>query len=200
MQKDKRDFLFRHIPVEKRYSIKYDNEALYSTTDQITANKIAKEILKYVPKDSIVTDATACVGGSALALSNCFKTVYAIEIDTERFKLLEDNIKLLECKNVICVNANALNYCLDIYQDMIFLDPPWGGPEYKKVTSLDLFISEIPFSDVCISFSKVCKYIVIKVPINFNQKSFIENTNNHLKLLYKNEKLRKMHLLIFSVI
>jgi predicted RNA methylase len=199
-QKDKRDFLFRYISIDKRYHIKYDNEALYSTTDQVTANKISKEILKFASKDSVITDATACIGGSALALSKCFKKVYAIELDKNRYELLVHNMNLLDCNNVICINNNALLQCSMTDQDIIFLDPPWGGPEYKKEHSLDLFISNIPFYEVCITFSKLCNFIVIKVPINFNQKSFIENTNQYLKLLYKNEKLRKMHLLIFSTI
>jgi|GEM_PF-2548422 len=200
MQKDKRDFLFRYVPVDQRYAIRYDDEALYSTTDQVTANKIAKEILRFVSKDSIVTDATACIGGSALALSKCFKIVYAIELDKDRYELLNYNMKLLKCTNVICINNDALKQCEILRQDIIFLDPPWGGPEYKKETSIDLFISNIPFYEICITLSKVCKFIVIKVPVNFNQKSFIEKTNSYLKLIYKNEKLRKMHLLIFNVV
>jgi len=198
MTSDKRDFLFRYVPPKVRCYIKYDDESLYSTTDQVTANKIAKELLKYTSKDSIITDATACIGGSAVSLSKIFKQVNAIEIDEERFKLLKHNIEILQCNNVNCINSNSIEECKKIYQDVIFLDPPWGGPEYKKSDNIDLFMSNIPFTDVCNLLSDYCKFIVIKVPINFNEEKFIENTKNKLELVYKNTNLRKMHLLIFS--
>ena len=36
---DKRDFLFRNTPLDKRALLLLDTEALYSVTDQYTANK-----------------------------------------------------------------------------------------------------------------------------------------------------------------
>jgi predicted RNA methylase len=200
MNKDKRDFLFRHVPLDIRYKILIDEEAIYSTTDQVTANKISREIIRFVNKESIITDATACIGGSSYSFSKYFDNINAIEIDENRFNYLQNNIKLLECENVNCIHGDALEECLKLNQDVIFIDPPWGGPEYKKKNIVDLYLSDLPFSEVCKKLSQVCKYIIIKVPINFNETDFINNTKKELKLIYKNISLRKMHLLIFTTI
>lgn len=200
MNKNKRDFLFRHVPENIRNRILIDDEGIYSTTDQVTANKITKEISKFIPRESIITDATACIGGSTYSFSKFFNKVNAIEIHDTRYEYLVKNIELLQCNNVNCIKGNAMEECLKLKQDIIFIDPPWGGPEYKKLPSVDLFISSIPFHEACILLSTVSKYIVIKVPINFNEETFMKNVRQKLKLIYKNTNLRKMHLLILYTI
>lgn len=200
MNKNKKDFLFRFVPIDIRNQLLIDDEGMYSTTDQVTANKITKEISKFVNKEAIITDATACIGGSSYSFSKYFNKVYAIEINDIRYDYLYKNIKLLDCDNVVCIKGDALIECLKLKQDIIFIDPPWGGPEYKKLSSVDLFISSFPLYKVCNDFVSVCKYIVIKVPMNFNEENFINNIKNNFKLIYKNTHLRKMHLLILSTI
>ena len=110
--KDKRDFLFRHIPYDIRYKILIDIEANYSTTDQVTATKISREILKFISKDSIITDATSCIGGSTYSFSKNFSKVNAIELDDSRYDYLCKNMELLECKNVNCIKGDAIIECL----------------------------------------------------------------------------------------
>jgi 16S rRNA G966 N2-methylase RsmD len=198
---DKRGFLFRYISLEKRLLLLLDNEALYSVTDQHTANKISKYIHKHLPNVKTITDGTACIGGNTYSFSRYFENVYAIEIDPTRFSYLQHNLRILEINNnTIIFNDNVLNICRYLHQDMIFLDPPWGGPNYKSITHMDLYLSNIELSDVCKMLSPYTKYISIKVPTNFNIESFNIKTRNHLTLLYRNIDLRKMNLLIYMVI
>ncbi len=196
---EKRDFLFKFVPPNVRSKLILDEEALYSTTDQLTADKIAKDVLKYVSSDSVITDATACIGGSAFAFSQYFNKVNAIEIDPIRFKYLVSNINLLEVKNIECIYGDAIEECLKIKHDVIFIDPPWGGPEYKKHKLIHLYLSNIPLSDVCKSFKVVCDFIVIKVPKNFDEETFIKDTDEFMNIIYKNTNLRKMNLLILKI-
>uniref|UniRef100_A0A6C0CTX7 Trimethylguanosine synthase n=1 Tax=viral metagenome TaxID=1070528 RepID=A0A6C0CTX7_9ZZZZ len=197
---DKKDFLFRFISIEKRRQLKLDDEAFYSVTDQYTADRISKDILRVIPDLQIITDATACIGGNTYSFSKYFHKVNAIEVDFLRYQYLQHNIKVLETSNVDIYLSDLLIACHRLYQDLIFIDPPWGGPEYKSKEVVDLFISEVELSEVCEHIKDTSKYIALKVPTNFNEKQFVEKTHSFMKLIYKNTELRKMHLLIFQLL
>ena len=198
----KRDFLFRFVQPNIRNQIKMDDEALYSTTDQLTADRISKDLLKFIPNTSTVTDATACVGGTAYSFSQFFNTVNAIEIDTKRYTLLIHNLNILLKEsgknNINYYNNNALEVCTQLKQNAIFIDPPWGGPDYKQIEKLSLFLSDIELSIVCKNLYMYTDYLVLKVPTNFDEEAFIANTHSYMNLVHKNTSLRKMYLLIFS--
>jgi 16S rRNA G966 N2-methylase RsmD len=196
---EKRDFLFRFVDATKRACIQLDEEALYSTTDQLTAEKITKDILKYVSADASVTDATACVGGNTFSFAQSFHKVYAIEKDENRHKMLESNMAVLEVSNVTCIHGDALEICHRLQQDVIFLDPPWGGPEYKQKAHIDLYLSDIALYTVCEKLASCTSYFALKVPTNFHESKFIAETSHFLQLRHRNTHLRKMNLLIFQV-
>jgi len=196
---EKRDFLFRFVDAAKRACIQLDEEALYSTTDQLTAEKITKDILKFVPAHAIITDATACVGGNTFSFSQAFQTVYAVEKDDTRCKMLEKNMDVLCASNVTCISGDALEVCPSLHQDVIFLDPPWGGPEYKQKPHIDLYLSDVALHSVCEKLAMYTSYFALKVPTNFHESKFIFDTAHFLELKHRNNHLRKMNLLIFEV-
>lgn len=196
---EKINFLFKMVPDDIRNKLLLDKEALYSTTDQVTANKIAKEVANYISRDSIITDATACIGGSTLAFSEIFRQVNAIEFDQTRFEYLQENVATLGLTNVRCIYGDALKECLDLEQDAIFLDCPWGGPKYKEEKQVMLYLSDIPLYDIVKQLKHKAAIFILKIPMNFDEETFIENTKNDFKIETK-IKLRKMNLLIISII
>lgn len=214
---EKKDFLFRFVQTDIRKQLKLDEEALFSTTDQVTADKITKDILRFVPRKSTITDATACIGGSAYSFVQNFSNVIAIEYDKKRYEYLQHNMSILpiyntSLSNVInseqlnmsynniieCRNGDAIIECTKQFQEAIFIDPPWGGPEYKMLQSVQLYLSGLPLSEVCRKITSYTNYIILKVPVNFDEDSFILETYTFMEQVYKNSQLRKMHLLIFK--
>jgi 16S rRNA G966 N2-methylase RsmD len=238
MTTEKKDFLFRFVNPDIRKKIKLDEEALYSTTDQVTADKITRDILNYIPKSSTITDATACIGGSAYSFAQQFSNVIAIENNKERYELLKHNMNILRSQqlllhtnthnqntahnphihcniynklqqyafmqmkmnNVECRHGDALIECQKQFQDAIFIDPPWGGPEYKTLDKVQLYLSGLPLHQVCKNIYKYTDYIIIKVPVNFDEVQFINDTQTFMELQRKNSQLRKMKILIFQTI
>jgi len=213
MGSEKKDFLFRFVQPEVRKLIQLDNEALFSTTDQVTADKITRDILRFVSKEGTITDATACIGGSAYSFIQVYKNVIAIEYDKTRFEYLQHNMNILlnsttdstviantKDNTIACRQGDALIECIKQLQDAIFIDPPWGGPEYKMLSSVDLHLSGFPLHELCRRIYTTTHYIILKVPVNFGEESFIKNTKLFMQLIHKNAQLRKMHLLIFKVI
>jgi|APGre2960657373_1045057.scaffolds.fasta_scaffold00229_5 hypothetical protein len=198
---DKKDFLFKYVEPAIRAKIKMDGEAMFSVTDQYTADKISLEIRKRIP-DTVtsITDATACVGGNTMSFAKNFAKVAAIELDIMRYSYLKFNITLLGLANVIAYHGNALEVCetLDAC-DVLFLDPPWGGPLYKSKDKLMLFLSEQPLWDVCRKLASKCKYLAIKVPLNFDLVAFNEHVASFMERIPSPTKFRKIQLLLYKI-
>lgn len=194
---DKRDFYFRHVPIEIRTKIALDHEASYSVTDQVTADKITRDLRMFVPADAVVTDGTACIGGNTYSFAKYFDRVNAIEIDRTRYSCLLNNMRVLGLQNVACKCADICDEYTRRYQDVIFLDPPWGGPDYKNTSNIRLYLSNRELHDICIDMSLYSKYIALKVPVNFNIERFDKSVTGALERIHYNTTLRKMHLAIY---
>ena len=195
---DKRDFYFRHVPADVRARLVLDHEASYSVTDQITADKITKDIRMFVPHTATITDGTACVGGNTYSFAKTFDHVNAIEIDPIRYSYLLNNMSVLGTSNVQCIRGDAYKECRKTHQDVVFLDPPWGGPDYKNTTNIRLYLSNRELSDVCKDISLYCMYIALKVPVNFRVDVFDNAVKDVLERVHYNTGLRKMHLVIYK--
>lgn len=195
---DKRDFLFRFIPLEKRKGLLLDEEAFYSVTDQYTADKISKDILKHLPNIKTITDGTACVGGNTYSFSKFFEQVHAVEVDPLRCSYLQKNLDVLEVTNTDVHLGSILEIGPVLQQDMLFLDPPWGGPNYKSKKKIDLYLSDMELSHVCTLLAPYSRYLALKVPTNFHIDSFQQKTQDILRMVHKNTDLRKMQLLVYE--
>ena len=195
---DKRDFLFPQTSKQIRKQIQLDDVALYSVTDMRTADEISDYISQLDGLNRpnlIITDATACAGGNTSSFSRKFNRVHAIEINEIRYKMLVNNLKLLECNNVDCYHDNYLNLLSKLSQDAVFIDPPWGGPSYKDQDQVELFLGEIPLDQICESLKQRTKYVVIKAPPNLNYDKFKANISGNLQVLHQ---FRKMLLIVID--
>lgn len=169
-------------------NLNYDTEGLYSITHPLDANKISETILKYSNKSSSIIDLTAGCGGNLISFGKYFDIVFGLEIDENRFKILLKNINCYNY-NIKIKNDNCINY-LDKNFDIYFIDPPWGGPEYKSNNNLKLYLSNIELKDILSKILKK-KIVVLKLPYNYNYQYIINNyvileeqTYNNIKILY----------------
>lgn len=174
-----------------------DYEASYSITDQVTADKITRDVLMFIPPTAVITDGTACVGGNTYSFAKTFREVNAVELDPKRHSYLQKNMAVLGLKNVRCIHGDAYEECRKQHQNMIFLDPPWGGPDYKQQSNLQLYLSNRELSEICCDLSLYCEYIALKVPVNFSTEAFETNVRGVLERVHYNTNLRKMYLMIY---
>jgi 16S rRNA G966 N2-methylase RsmD len=127
------------------------------------------------------------VGGNTIAFAKYFKHVNAIELNPKRKEMLDSNIKLVGLKNVDTYQGYAQDYIYNLKQDVIFFDPPWGGLDYRKETSMDITIDgpngQEPFNNVAESTFGHCKYCVIKLPNNYNIEK-LKKTMTKFKLVH----------------
>ena len=134
---------------------------------KVITNLISKQ---FNSTDITITDAMACIGGDTLTFSQTFKNVNAVEMDLERYNYLVHNMEVFECKNITFYNKNYLEIFKELKQDVIYLDPPWGGPEYKNKKIIKIKLGETRLEELCddIIQNKLCKLLVLKLPFNYD--------------------------------
>lgn len=180
------DMQYKHILM--------DDVSKYSITLPDKANMISEIIKKnyqlIFPNDNldelIITDAMACIGGNTLSFSTNFKNVIANELNTTRFQYLVHNMKQYEKTNILFYNDNYLNLINKLDQNIVFIDPPWGGPIYKSQYKMDIMIQkdikeeeenqikEIRLDEMIddIFLNPTTKMIIYKLPVNHNIENF----------------------------
>jgi len=152
-----------------------DEVGKYSISKPEKANLIVDIIYKIMgTTDITITDGTACIGGDTLAFSNKFKLVNSIEMDKTRYEYLKHNMAIFGRTNISFYNDSYLNLFKTIKQDVIYLDPPWGGPDYKTKKYVKLTLGDVPLEAICkeIIDYKLSKLIVLKLPFNYDLRDF----------------------------
>lgn len=173
--RSKRDYLFKDLG-DLREDIHVDEVALYSVSPFWMADKISKLMLAMAGPDAVVTDGTACVGGNVINFARYFKAVNAVELSAQRARMLQHNVKVTGFSAKVTVrNDDYVRICTSLVQDVVFMDPPWGGPDYKSVPGalLDLFLGPHRFADVCLKVWPHTHYLALKLPVNFNLDGFV---------------------------
>jgi len=148
-----------------------DEVGKYSISLPDKSKIITNLISKYMnTTDIVITDAMSCIGGDTLTFANTFKSVNAIEMDKLRFEYLKHNMNLFNVSNIEYYNDDYLNIYHKLKQDVIYIDPPWGGPEYKTKKSIKIKIGNKKLEEICddIIQSKLCKLLVLKLPYNYD--------------------------------
>ncbi|ARF11834.1 putative RNA methylase [Klosneuvirus KNV1] len=186
-----------------------DDDSVHYISVREYAEKISKIIKTHMEElgidqdEIIVTDVTAGVGGDTISFAKSFNYVHAIEIDNTRVEYLKNNIAVYNCNNVTVYNNNCLNIVpLIENHNVIFIDPPWGGVDYKKYTDLRLSIDTEPIENICLKWmdplflKTIPKIIVFKLPKNYDIAHFYKTMKD--KRLYYYD-LKKMIILVIVI-
>lgn len=152
--------------------LKMTPEGLYSITRRRDGEKMIgflQSRIPDIPKLSI-TDATACVGGDTLLFSLHFKKVDSIEWKRDNVTVLLNNIDVFRAANVTIYEGDSTKL-FNWKTDVLYIDPPWGGPNYYRIHQLDLFIGsqriDVWIEDVLKREIRP-KYVILKLPNNYN--------------------------------
>lgn len=174
-----------------KYSVtkKYERYQIKS----IMINMI-KTLLKKDTRTLTITDGTAGTGSDIVNFSSFFKEVNGVEINKEMFKILEKNIKDNKVYNVNLINSDYTNIWTLLKQDIIYLDPPWGGPDYKNNKYTYLFISSIPIETFISELLKSNENLLVflKAPLNVNLTYYKKYAN-----IYKSNGTDSFYLFLY---
>ena len=190
----------------KKEGIDYDkliitDEGKYSITRQKDGERLLEIIKKEIKttKDKIITDLTGCVGGDTILFGLNFKKVYSIEYNDINYKALENNVKnVYNLENVKLYHGDSTK----IYNwktDVLYLDPPWGGNDYKEKDRIDLYLGNIRVDIFIIEIlerENRPKYIFIKLPRNYNFSRLYKLKNMYKKI--KNYTIRGYNIIFIK--
>lgn len=195
--------LFPYLEDKEKVSrIQIDEDSIYYISLREFADFVSNKIIEYLPlfdfkKENIfITDSTAGVGGNTISFAKNFKHVTAIEIEKRRSEYLKNNLAVYSLDNVTIINDDCLNVMRKIEcQDVIFVDPPWGGKDYKKSKSLRLKISDKGLEDICNELfdenimTCIPKILVLKLPKNYDIEYFYRTLTKKNIYCYETEKM-----------
>lgn len=179
-------------PKNNNYNLlNYDEEGLWSITHPKDADIISKTILNFTNKKHKIIDLTAGCGGNLLSFGKYFDNVTGIENNKNRYNILKSNISCYDY-NINIINDDCFKYLNNNY-DIFFIDPPWGGPEYKTNDNLKLYLSKYELKEI-IELIPKGKLITIKIPYNYNYDYITKdykilethNFNNIVILYFRN--------------
>jgi hypothetical protein len=163
---------------------------IYTTPKQ--AEQINIILSKYInTKECTITDATACIGGNSILFLRDFKFVNAVEKNIDIYDTLIKNLKSFNNKHVYNCSYNTIKFMLK--QNVIFIDPPWGGTCYKTKKKIKLYIDDIDIIDIINELYHFADIICLKIPNNFDISCIsvdfwsnkIHNITKHRKCIYK---------------
>ncbi|NWY99422.1 TGS1 synthase, partial [Loxia curvirostra] len=118
--------------------IKLDREGWFSVTPEKIAEHIAVRVSQSFNCD-IIVDAFCGVGGNAIQFALTSKRVIAIDIDPEKLRLARHNAEVYgvaEHIDFLCGDFMVL--AAGLRADVVFLSPPWGGPDYATAEIFDI--------------------------------------------------------------
>ncbi|MCD9643623.1 hypothetical protein HAX54_031238 [Datura stramonium] len=114
--------------------IKMDEEGWFS----VTPEAIAKHHALRCGSGSIVDFFTG-VGGNSIQFAKRSKHVIAIDIDPKRIDLAQYNAAIYGVRDQIdFIRGDSFVLAPTLKADVVFMSPPWGGPDYLKERTFDM--------------------------------------------------------------
>ncbi|MGH0135973.1 UNVERIFIED_CONTAM: hypothetical protein FKN15_025240 [Acipenser sinensis] len=132
--------------------IKLDHEGWFSVTPEKIAKHIAVRAQESFHCDVII-DAFCGVGGNSIQFALAGKKVIAIDIDPVRIALAQNNAEVYGVSGQIeFIQGDFMLLASGLKADVVFLSPPWGGPDYlsAEVFNIKTMVSPdgYPFSNL----------------------------------------------------
>eukprot|EP00062_Callorhinchus_milii_P006804 gi/632947716/ref/XP_007889188.1/ PREDICTED: trimethylguanosine synthase [Callorhinchus milii] len=147
--------------------IKLDQEGWFSVTPEKIAEHIAKRVMQHF-HGVIIVDAFCGVGGNSIQFALTGNRVIAIDIDPVKIDLAQNNARVYGVEEQIeFILGDFMLLASDLKADVVFLSPPWGGPDYVNADIFDLKTMMSP--DGCEIFrlsQKISPNIVYFLPRN----------------------------------
>ncbi len=164
--------------------LKITDEGEYSVTRKRDGERILSCMLNILGPvgNKIITDVTGCVGGDTLNFALAFNHVFAIESNHHNYDALVNNVDVYGFKNVDVYWKDSTTF-FNWYTDVLYIDPPWGGPRYKDYDKLDLYMSTFRLDEwleLILLRENRPKYIFMKLPQNYNfgRLTFLSNIDS----------------------
>ena len=152
--------------------LKLTPEGEYSITRRADGKRLLQKIILVSgdPRFKSIVDLTGNVGGDTILFGMHFESVMSFEIQEDNYKALKHNIQTYNLQNTRAYLGDSTEL-FNWKTDIAYIDPPWGGPDYKLKDNIDLFLGTQRLDEyltfLLIQFWRP-DYIFLKLPKNYN--------------------------------
>ncbi|XP_012531914.1 trimethylguanosine synthase [Monomorium pharaonis] len=160
--------------------IKLDRESWFS----VTPEEIAKDIAERCRCDTII-DAFCGAGSNSIQFAFTCERVIAIDIDPNKIKIARHNAGIYGVDDRIeFITGDFLQLAPQLVADVVFLSPPWGGPDYikKKVFDLQSIIPPIGGRRVFEAARRITQHVAYYLPRNSDPLQIIMLADSYDKV------------------
>jgi len=191
-------FNIENIDTDK---ILFTDESIYSSSRVKGSKRLIDVINKYYDNfDITITDGTANIGTDAINLASIYKKINAVEISSVNYKALKNNISVFGLDHKIFSYNEDINIQINnLEQDIIYIDAPWGGPEYKHSENIKLYLGDVEIVDFYLKNKEKAETFIFKVPYNYDftnlYNKITEKINKHS---YKKGSVIKYYLIVIK--
>jgi len=173
-------------------------EGLISISPPSRARELVSAIARHYQgdiKQATITDATACNGGDTICFAKNFARVNSVEINPANYTALAHNVALYGFRNITTYNNDYLELLPVLEQDIVHIDAPWTGVDYKQHDALRLKLGDVYLEDVCARLIALPSppHISLKVPKNFDREALRKTLPQDWTMIV--EDVRKFDLL-----
>jgi len=148
---------------------------IYSSSHVVDGEYLINELKKINIdlKDFICVDACGNVGGTGFCLAKHSKFVNIYEYDKDIYRMLQTNFSILSERGISNYQLYNGDFSKDSQAfscDLLFIDPPWGGPESVHDKTIIPFLyqnndEKINIDDFIVEkYDILPKYTILKVP------------------------------------
>ncbi|XP_075226088.1 trimethylguanosine synthase 1 [Lycorma delicatula] len=151
--------------------IKLDAESWYSVTPEKVSEHIAERC-----RCDLVIDAFCGAGGNTIQLAFTCERVIAIDIDPVKIELAKNNAAVYGVADRIeFIIGDFLKLAPTLSADVVFLSPPWGGPDYTSQSSysLDAILPPLGGKELFNVAANITDNIAFFLPRNTNTDELI---------------------------
>ena len=122
-------------------------ESWYSVTPEAIARDQAEYCYEMLNSRNItILDGYCGIGGNSIQFAKIFHKVIAIDIDPIKIEAAKSNAKIYGVEDKIeFIIGDFFQVAPSIKADVVFLSPPWGGPNYKNVENFSAYIPAFLF-------------------------------------------------------
>ena len=176
------EFFPSDISPEQLARLHITDVSVYSTTpyaESVQIDETLAEILSEMdlkPSDLVATDATGNIGGDTVGLWRMgFHQVNSFEIDSTTCDILKDNLAVLGLPSNHVMCQDYLSQMDQLQQDVVFIDAPWGGPDYREQTDLDITLSNVSVKTIArrLLGQGLTQVLMMKLPLNYHDDNLI---------------------------
>lgn len=164
--------------------ILFTDESIYSSSRAKGSKRLIDIINKYHKNNDItITDGTSNIGTDAINMGNNYKKINAVEMSPINYEALKNNVSVFGLGDKIKTYNQDINIQINnLEQDIIYIDAPWGGPEYKHNEIINLYLGETEIVDFYLKHRNKAETFIFKVPYNYN---FINLYSKISDVIYK---------------